>query len=122
MASRPTYAYYTDTYGGSMPEDDWSRFVARADAAINRLESLHKVTQYDTQGRDMALCAVAETLADIEQAEAAANVSSVSVGSVSTSYDATRAGSIDLSPAARERAVLEAIRPYLHVCLGVQSW
>ena len=68
----------------------------------------------------MALCALADKAAELDAAAEDAEVSSVSVGSVSTSYDATRGGSIDLSPAGRERAMLSAVSPWLHVYLGVR--
>ena len=123
MATAPTYRYYRDSYGGTaVPEAEWAHRSARAAAWLARTEALSTVTPWGDpdECRAMALCALADKAAELDAAAEDAEVSSVSVGSVSTSYDATRGGSIDLSPAGRERAMLSAVSPWLHVYLGVR--
>lgn len=123
MAPAPTYDFYRDSYGGTaVPETEWASRSARAAAWIAKTEALSTVTPWGDpeECRAMALCALADRAAELDVLADEAEVSSVSVGSVSTSYDATRGGSVDLSPAGRERAMLSAVSPWLHVYLGVR--
>lgn len=116
------YSYYAEAYGGTaVTEEEWPRRSSQADAWLLKAESLSRVTPWrdPEECRAMAICALADRSAELDAAAGDAAVSSVSVGSVSTSYDATRGGSLDLSPAGRERAMLDAVSPWLHVCLGV---
>lgn len=119
----PSHEYYAGTYGGTaIPEAEWASHSTRAAAWLARTEALSTVTPFGDpeECRAMALCALADKAAELDAAAEDAAVSSVSVGSVGTSYDATRGGSVDLSPAGRERAMLSAVSPWLHVYLGVR--
>lgn len=123
MASAPEYSFYVDTYGGrSIEGADWNGYAVRAAAYLTRLEALCTVTPYGN-GEDsvsLAVCAVADELHGFDKAERRASVSSASIGSVSTSYDATKGGSVDLSPQGRELAMLRAVSSYVHVFAGVR--
>lgn len=123
MAKAPEYSFYVDTYGGrSIEGADWKRYAVRAAAYLTRLEALCTVTPYGN-GEDsvsLAVCAVADEMHGFDEAERRASVSSASIGSVSTSYDATKGGSIDLSPQGRELAMLRAASSYVHVFAGVR--
>lgn len=130
------YCFYRDTYGGtSIEEERWAAMSARAGAYIAKLEATSTVTPYAPADDDdavslawsMALCAVADRMAAHEAATAAGAggrgpVSAVTVGSVSTSYDPTFGGSLDLTPAGREADLFDAATRYLHVYLGVELW
>ena len=123
MATAPDYSFYVETYGGcSIEEADWQRCVARASAYLTRLQTLCTVTPYG-YGEDslsMAVCAAAEEFHGFDVAGERASVASVSVGSVSTSYDATKGGSVDLSPRGRELSLLQAVSLYVHIFAGVR--
>lgn len=123
------YTFYKEAYGGSViAEDEWEGYASKAAAYLSRLGSLSVVTPYgddEDQAWSMAACAVAEEYHNFDVAAnggagmAGGPVSSASVGSVSVSYDSTFGGSIDLSPAGRERALRDAASQYLHVYLGI---
>ena len=118
----PEYAFYTDAYGGTaVGEAEWPARASRADAWLMREEALSRMTPLGNPGecRAMAICALADKGAELEGALADARVSSVSAGSVSTSYDATAGGAFDLTPAGRERALRAAIAPWFHVYTGL---
>lgn len=122
-----TYAYYTGTYGGSaIEQEDWAGYEAKARSYLAQLDTLSKVTPYGDDGETawkMALCSLAEQYQNFDiAANGAANggtVQSASIGTVSVSYDTTRNGAVDLSIAGREAALLDAVRNYLHVYMGV---
>lgn len=114
------YVWYAEEYGGSaIGRDEWPARSRDARGYLRRLCSTARVTPYCADSWPMAVCAVADAMADLDAAERKAAVSSASIGSVSTSWDATRGGSIDLSPAGRERALLDAAKNHLHVYAGV---
>lgn len=123
MAQAPEYSYYTDSYGGqAIEEPEWRGYAAKAAAYLTRLEALCKVTPYGDaeDALAMAVCALADTYRGFDAAEQRAAVASCSIGSVSTSYDATLGGSLDLSPAGRETALMQALSLYVHVFAGVR--
>lgn len=114
------YSWYADEYGGSaIGREEWPARSREARGYLRRLCSTARVTPYGADSWSMAVCAVADRMAELDGAEARAAVSSASIGSVSTSYDATRGGALDLSPAGRERALLDAAKAHLHVYAGV---
>ena len=121
------YSYYTGTYGGSaIASEDWAGYAAKAHAYLAKLDTLSKVTPYggdEAEAWSMALCAVAEQYSNFDAAANAGGgaglVDSASIGSVSVSYDATFGGAVDLTPAGREASLIDAVRTYLHVYMGV---
>lgn len=114
------YGFYAEEYGGSaIGREEWPARSREARGYLRRLCSTARVTPYGADSWPMAVCAVADAMADLDAAERKAAVSSASIGSVSTSWDATRGGSIDLSPSGRERALLDAAKAHLHVYAGV---
>lgn len=114
------YGWYTGEYGGSaIDREEWPARSRAARVWLRRLCSTARVTPYGADSWPMAVCAVADAMADLDAAERKASVSAASIGSVSTSYDATRGGALDLSPAGRERALLDAAKAHLHVYAGV---
>lgn len=110
-----TYGYYTDDYCGNLiAEDDWERLSKRAEERLNRYENIYQVTYFDLEdGRNMAVCAIAEVLQSMDIIQSGGAIASVSVGSVSTTYATS-----DSSGATLNRAVLSALRIYADVYRG----
>ena len=90
------YAFYTGTYQGEdIPEADWRRISARADAFVDRLTygRLHHGWEV-TEAVKMACCAVAEALHAQQAAQdqgakaAAAGIKSENSDGYSVSYGA----------------------------------
>ena len=125
MAVTPvTYAFYTGTYGGSaISSEEWTGYEARARAKLERIEALYKVTELSEDGESMAVCAMAEEYRNFDVAAnsggSAGIAKSLSVGSVSVAYDTTFGGSVDLTPAGQEAALMRAAEAFLHVYRGV---
>lgn len=119
MAEAPTYDYYEMSYGGrSVGEDDWQRLSQAAAGHLDRLRAVARLTPYgdaDECGR-MATCAMAEALQAWEDSTAPDAVASEHVGSVSVTY----AGAAQTMPRGLRAALVDAVRPWLHVCLVAQ--
>lgn len=114
-----TYSYYTDTYGGTLVDEaDWPRLSQRAAYRLERLKTLSTVTPIgdETECESMAVCAMAEIYQTWDEAASSAGgVAAETIGSVRVTYgDVSKA-----MPNGLEQAVLDGIRPYLHVCLVV---
>ena len=111
-----TYAYYTETYHGTAVEEtDWARVSQLASAHLERVKTLAKVTPYgdEAECESMAICAMSETMLAWEEASAtgAGGTRSESIGSVSVSY----ASAAELFPKGLGPALIDAMRPWLHV-------
>ena len=78
------YDFYQNTYlGSALSQTVFEKTVARAEAYIGKLERTYQVTPGCSDGRALAVCAVAEELA--KQPDRS-NISSASVGEVSIHY------------------------------------
>lgn len=125
MAVAPvTYAFYTGSYGGTaIPSAEWAGYEARARARLERLGAVMRIAPAVNDGEAMAVCAMAEEYHNFDVAANAGGPAgtpkSLSVGSVSVSYDATFGGAVDLTPAGQERALMRAAGAYLFVYRGV---
>ena len=112
------YSFYTGEYGSSsIPQNEWpamQRDVGVNDAAY---AEIYTVTWLEPNGRDMAVCAIADTMYAFErlQAEGGA-IQSASVGSVSESWAAVNAP--DTSPAAQEQEFYRCLCLYADVYRG----
>ena len=112
------YSFYTGEYGGSsIPQDAWT--AMQRDACFNDTASteIYTVTWLEPNGRDMAVCAIADAMYAFErlQAEGGA-IKSASVGSVSESWAAVNAP--DTSPAAQEQEFYRCLCLYADVYRG----
>ena len=109
------YNFYIENYHGNLiAEEDWERLSARAEERITRYENIYQVTYFDTtDGRSMAICALAETVQALDTVQGNGAVSSVSVGSVSTSY--ANAGG---SGTSLNRSALATLRTYADIYRG----
>lgn len=107
------YEFYQYRYCGSaIPREDWPAARREAEAVLARYERIYTVTG-DDFARNMAVCALADTLSYYADAQA---LSSAGIGSVSE----TRA-SVDLSPQAQSKALYGAASRYLEIYRGVRG-
>ena len=104
--------YQGQYYGSAISQEDWPAARREAEAVLSRYERIYTVTG-DDFSRDMAVCALADTLCYYADAQ---TLSSASIGSVSE----TRA-SVDLSPQAQSKALYAAASRYLEIYRGVRG-
>ncbi len=109
------YSFYITIYCGNLiAEEDWERLSARAEERLTRYENLYTITYFDTEnGRNKAICALAEVIQSQDTVQSGGAVASVSVGSVSTTY-----ATADGSGATLSRSALAAIRIYADIYRG----
>lgn len=114
--------YISEFHGGSISQEDWPQYEARAAAQLARYKRIYTVTAEDTPDAEkMAVCAMAEQLQGfdlIANGEGGA-VQSVSVGSVSTSYGSAGAQAVDVTPSGQAKALYRTACLYLDIYRGV---
>lgn len=121
------YSYYKEAYGGTLiAEEEWVGYANDASAYLAHLDALSSVTPLgddDERALNMAICAVAEASHTLDAAASGTSgngpAKSVSIGSVSASFDNTFGGAIDLTPDGQKRFMLDAAKKYLHVYVGL---
>ena len=65
------YSFYTGEYGGSsIPQDAWTAMQRYAGARVARYERIYTVTWLEPNGRDMAVCAIADAMHAFERLQA----------------------------------------------------
>lgn len=102
-----TYDFYQNTYLGNKIEGSaFPELAARAEEFVALLERRYQVKAALTQGREMAICAVAESLAG----QPAEGISAASVGTVRVQYGENRSV---------RKELYRAVSPYLDICRGV---
>lgn len=89
----PDYAFYRETYlGEDIPEEQFPRFLRRAEAELARMRDVYAVTPRPGLDADnaeaMALCAIADAVYEFAQEDEARGLAGLTVGSVSESYTA----------------------------------
>ncbi len=119
MARTVAYSFYTGTYhGDAVEEADWAHVSRLASAHLDRLKALATVTPYgdEDECESMAICAMADALGAWEASTTAGGgARSESIGSVRVTY----AGAGEIMPRGLGHALMEAVRPWLHVGLVV---
>lgn len=135
------HSFYRDTYRGiTIPEEDFRRMSIRAESQLSYFEDIFVIRYRKPSDaysecvdsdcadfmRNMALCAIAEELFTTETATQAAsigaggnitgNIKSVSIGSVSASFDGRPIEDITKTESKR---IQDALRPYADVYRGV---
>ena len=112
------HAYYTDVYlGCSVPEREFPFYAQRAAAQLNKYKRMYTVTSSGEDSEKMAICAMAEAMYGISQAQnGAGTVSSASIGSVSVSYGTPQG--LDLSAKSQSREIYQAACLYLDIYRG----
>ncbi len=114
------YSFYTDTYHGtSITAEEWFVFESQARAKLAYYKRIYTVNVPETDSENMAVCAMADTLAfyTATQNGSGGAVSSASIGSVSVSYGGT--SQVDVSPKAQSKAMYNAAQTYLDIYRGV---
>jgi len=115
--------YISEFCGGSISQEDWPQYEARAAAQLARYKRIYTVTvPKDSQNaEEMATCAMAEQLQGfdlIANGEGGA-IQSVSIGSVSASYGSAGAQAVDITPAGRAKTLFQTACLYLDIYTGV---
>lgn len=101
-----TYTFYKDEYHGTaIEEPQWQGLEARAQAQMAKWK---RSIRFDGEARDlnMAICAMAESMAETD---AAGELRSASIGSVSVVYRVR----------SREKVLLEKASAFLDIYRGV---
>lgn len=79
-----SYSFYTDVYmGTSLGEKEFSPLAQRAEAVLRRFERRYAVSCPGPDSRDMAVCAMAETLKGYARRD---GLQSATIGGVSVRY------------------------------------
>ena len=80
------YDFYVNTYlGSTIPEKAFPGMAARAGAALERFQRIYAVVQNGEDSRNMALCAMAESI--YANQRRSSGVTSASVGNVAVRYE-----------------------------------
>lgn len=117
-----TYEFYKSAYhGGSISDQDWPTFEARAAAQLARYKRIYTVTapEGEPDAEKMAICAMADALAYFVAAQNGGLVSSASIGSVSVSYADASGGAVDLSAKGQAKELYRCASQYLDIYRGV---
>lgn len=118
------YEFYRSRYnGGSIPYDNWQEYSTRAEAILYRYKRIYTVTvpDYEPEAEKLAVCAMAEALHsfDLIANGEGGPVQSASIGSVSTSFGASSADAVDMSPAGQAKELYRCASLYLDIYRGV---
>ena len=117
-----TYEFYLNAYRGvSLSEEDWPLYEGPASAQLAKYKRMYVVDAPDDSAEDMAVCAMADTLAYMDAARHGDGgpVASASIGSVSVSY--ANGQGVDISAAGETRQLYRAASLYLDIYRGVPS-
>lgn len=117
-----TYEFYKSAYhGGSISDQDWPTFEARAAAQLARYKRIYTVTtpEGEPDAEKMAICAMADALAYFVAAQNGGLVASASIGSVSVSYAGASGGAVDLSAKGQAQELYRCATLYLEIYRGV---
>ncbi len=105
-----SYGFYTDTYLGSrLGEKEFPFLAARAADYLESLQRRYQVACPGTDSRDMAICALAETL---KQFDGRQGLAGTTVGGVSVRYETGHARAL-------ERELQRCAGVYLDIYRGV---
>ena len=118
------YEFYRSRYnGGSIPDDEWPEYSTRAEAILYRYKRIYTVTvpDYEPEAEKLAVCAMAEALHsfDLIANGEGGPVQSASIGSVSTSFGASSADAVDMSPAGQAKELYRCASLHLDIYRGV---
>lgn len=110
------YSYYTGTFlGNSIPETAFPRLAKRAVEQLDRYKRVYRVTAPQEDSERMAVCAMADALYYFETAANGGIITSASIGSVSSSMQASQ---VDISPKAQAKELYRCARQYLDIYRG----
>jgi hypothetical protein len=107
-----SYDFYQNTYlGSALSEVAFKQAAARAESFLSMLERKCYVAPCGEDSRAMAVCAVAEVLAENHRQS---GIKSQSIGGVSVTY-------MDDADSKLHRKLLQAASVYLDICRGVDE-
>lgn len=117
-----SYGFYSESYrGNAIPEEEFPRYMARAEEQLSRYRRIYTVTVPEDlpDGEVRAVCAMAEALYgfDLIASGEAGPVQSAAIGSVSVSYGAP-AQAVDISPKGQARELYRCAIRYLDIYRG----
>ena len=105
-----TYAFYRDVFLGSrLEEDTFPGMIAQAERWVQKLERTYQVEPVGKDSRELAVCAVAETL---DENLADRDVIQSTVGKVSIRYSEKKS---------LERKLYRSAAVFLKICRGVSA-
>ena len=112
--------FYREVYGGSALEGaELTEALRRAGDVLARLEHSYAVSEFVENGRKLAMCAMADSIAYFDAAQnGRGGLRYASVGTVSVSGKGIYSA-VDISPAAQERELLRCAGTYLALYRGV---
>lgn len=108
------YTFYSRQYKGRLNNADFDRLLPKATAQMRYYKRIYTVTG-EQEAENMAVCAFVDILFDREKARQGA-VSSVSVGSVTTSY----AAPAETGEKAKNKKLYAALCLYMSVYRGIK--
>lgn len=109
-----SYQFYKSEYPGALIEQvDWARFEKQAEAHLDRLKRTYQVER-DEHKEKLAVCAIADCIANYDSAAESAMFSSVHIGSVSASTGMSYG---DVA-ASKMKEIYKAARLYLNIYRG----
>lgn len=116
--------FYCNVYhGDAIPLENWVYYELRAAEQLERYRRIYTVTVPADMpdSEQCAVCAMAEALYgfDLLLSGEGGPVQSTSIGSVSVSYGAAAAQTMDLSPKGQARELYRTACRYLDICRGV---
>ena len=112
--------YQNEYHGGTITGEEWPPYEARAFAQLERYRRLYTVSSPSPDNEALAVCAMAEAMHgfDLLANGEGGPVQSASIGSVSVSYGAAAAQSVDLSPKGQAKELYRCACLYLDIYRG----
>ena len=115
------FDFYTNTYhGGSISAAEWATYEARATEQLAQYKRIYTVTvpEGSENAESMAVCAMADAIAYFAAAvNGGGQLTSASIGSVSSGYS-TSSG-VDISAKGQARELYRCAYQYLEIYRGV---
>ena len=109
------FAFYTDVYlGSAIPEKAFCSMAQRAKEILERFCRIYRVSVPGEDSRELAVCAMAESL--YAHSKRRGGISAASVGEVSVHYEGGAQADRQLNRELYEKASI-----YLDICRGVEA-
>lgn len=119
MKTYTDYAFYSNTYKGTMPEEDFNRLVIGASYEVRRNIFNRDITGYEEEIQ-MTTCSVADILLKIETLEnkkdamiSENRVKTESVGDYSRTFESDDVKDIETQISNQKEKIKEELRKYL---------